>query len=326
MFTRVGISSIICLLAVLVVSTGFLPTARSQEPYPTRPISVIVPWGAGMTDTLVRVVCKIAEKKLGQPMIVENKAGAGGAIGVSYVVKSKPDGYTLGVPVTSAFIIHPHLKQLPYNPLTDIADIITLAKYNFGLAVKADAPWNNYEELVDYARKNPGKFRYATAGVGTTQQICMERMALKDGFKWTHIPFKSGSEAVLACLGGHADACVQGSVDVLPHLKAGKLKMLLSLVDKRWPDAPQVPHVMEKGYSFYAMSFISVIGPKKTPEPILQKLEEVFKQSMKEPSYTEMLKKFQVEGAFLSGKEYSELWRANYDEMGKIIKTLGLKE
>ena len=213
---------------------------RSQELFPNRPITVVSPWGPGMSDTITRVVCKAAEKELGQPIIVENKPGAGGTIGVSYALKAKPDGYTLGLPMTSAYIIQPQMRQLSYNPLTDAVDITTIFRYNFGLAVRTDAPWKNFEELIAYARNNPGKFTYACAGVGVGQHICMERVAMQEKIKWTQVPFKSGVEAVAACLGGHTDAVVQGSVDEIPHIKAGKLKLLLTLDDKRWPGFPAV--------------------------------------------------------------------------------------
>ena len=317
-------------LALFVWSLFLIgPSVRigsAQGTYPDRPITVINTWGAGMSDTVARIICRIAEKDLGQPVIVENKPGAGGAIGANYALKAKPDGYTLGVPMSSAYIVLPHIRNLQYNPLTDAVDITTIFKYNFGLAVKADAPWKSFEEVIDYARKNPGKFTYATAGVGVTQHITMEQMAMKLGIKWTQVPFKSGSEAVVACLGGNTDAVVQGSVDELPHVGVGKLRILLTLEDKRWPDLPNVPTIMEKGFNFFAMSYMGLAAPKGTPEPIVRKLGEVFNKAKKDPSFIESLKKFHVDVGDLNGEEYSKLWRSKYEEMGKVIKALGLSE
>jgi tripartite-type tricarboxylate transporter receptor subunit TctC len=298
----------------------------AEEVYPNRSITVINTWGAGMSDTVARIICRIAEKDLGQPVIVENKPGAGGAIGANYALKAKPDGYTLGVPMTSAYVVLPHIRNLQYNPLTDAVDITTIFKYNFGLAVRADAPWKTFEDVIDYARKNPGKFTYATAGVGVTQHITMEQMAMKLGIKWTQVPFKSGSEAVVACLGGNTDAVVQGSVDELPHVSVGKLRVLLTLEDKRWPDLPNVPTIMEKGFNFFAMSYMVLAAPKGIPEPIVRKLEAVFNKAKKDPSFIDSLKKFHVEVGDLNGEEYSKLWRSKYEEMGKVIKALGLSE
>jgi tripartite-type tricarboxylate transporter receptor subunit TctC len=313
-------------IVIFLTQTFFFSNALSKETYPSRPISMVVWSTAGMGDTVTRVLCKNAEKELGQPIIIETKPGAAGAIGINYVVQSKPDGYTLGMAVTSNYIVNPHIRKLSYDTLTSITDILAVCKYNFGLAVKSDAPWNTYEDIIAYAKKNPGKFTYACAGVGVTQHIVMERIAMKEGIKWTVIPFKSGGESVMACLGGHTEAVVQGSVDEVPHIKAGKLKMLLSLDGSRWPDVPNVPQILEKGYNFTAMSYISYMAPKGIPEPIRQKLEDVFKKAMEDPSFTEVMKQFNVQSTFMSGKEYSALWRSQYDEMGKVVRELGLVE
>lgn len=315
----------IFVMAVLLVTTIWIPYSMSAESYPNRPITVVIPWGAGgMSDTITRAICHVAQKELGQPVLVENKPGGGGVIGINFVLNSQPDGYTLGAPVSSFYLNHPHLRKQPYNPLTDTIDITTIFAYNFGIAVRSDAPWNTYEELVRYAKSNPGKFTYATAGIGTTQHIAMERMAMKEGIKWTSIPFKSGSEAVVACLGGHTDAVVQGSSDMMPHIQAGKIKLLLTLDDKRWSAVPNVPSIMEKGFDFYAMSFNSLIAPKGVPEPIVRKLEAAFNKAKKDPGFVDLCNKGYVAVGNLNGKEYSILWRKYYEPMGKVIQTLGL--
>lgn len=310
-------------LLITILTVGF---ASAQGSYPNRPITMVVWSTVGMGDAVTRILCKNAEKELGQPIVIETKPGAAGAIGINHVVQSKPDGYTLGMAVTSNYVINPYMRKLAYDTLTSITDILAVVKYNFGLAVRADAPWNTYEDVIAYAKKNPGKFTYACAGVGVTQHICMERIAMKEGIKWTAVPFKSGGESVMACLGGHTDAVVQGSMDVLPHIKAGKLKMLLSLDGSRWPDVPDVPQILEKGYNFTAMSYISYMAPRGIPEPIRQKLEDVFKKAMEDPSFTEVMKQYNVQATFMSGKEYSALWRSQYDEMGKVVNALGLVE
>jgi tripartite-type tricarboxylate transporter receptor subunit TctC len=271
-------------------------------------------------------MCKVAERELGQPIIVENKPGAGGSLGMNYVLKSKPDGYTLGTPGTGSYFIHPHMRNVPYDPFTDSIDITPIFKYNFGLVLRVDAPWNTFEDILKYAKNNPGKFRYAVAGVGNPQHICMERIAMKEGIQWTLIPFKSGMESVTACLGGHTDAAVQGSIDVMPHIKAGKLKLLLTIGDRRWPAIPNVPSILEKGYNFYAISYHFINAPTGVPKSIIKKLEDVFNKAKRDPSFIELMGKFEVEVCTMSGKEFSDLWKSNYDEMGKVIKTLGLQE
>ena len=307
---------------LLAAGSGF-----AAENFPTRPVTVVCGWGAGgMMDLSIRAISKAAEKELGQPIVVENKAGAAGVIAQSFVAKAKPDGYTLGVTVTSTFIIQPQMRKTTYAPLTDFTDVMAYARYAIGFAVKADAPWNRFEDVIAYAKKNPGKFTYAHGGVGSMQHICMEQMAMKEGLKWSQVPFKSGPEAVTACLGGHTDGVAQGPADVLPHIKAGKLKLLLVLNEKRWEEAPNVPTVFEKGHTFGVISYLSIYGPKDIPEPVRLKLETAFKNGMKDRTFSETLKKFQVEESYLSGKEYSAKWRSQYQDMGKILDALGLIE
>lgn len=315
----------IVFLMILVIMTVPIRNGLCQETYPNRPITMIVNYGAGTIDTLTRVICKVAEKELGQPIIVENKPGATGTIGINYVLKAKPDGYTLGTSSTTEYIHTPHMQKSSFNVLTDLTDILAFFKYSWGLCVRADAPWNTFEEVISYAKKNPGKFTYASPGVASTMHITMERIAMKEGITWTGIPFKGGGEAVLACLGGNVDAVPQTALVVAGHLQAGKLKMLLILSDSRWPDFPTVPHIMEKGYDFCAFSYGSVYGPVGLQEPVKQKLETVFKKAMADPLFLEQVKRFHMEvPTFKSGKEYSDFWKSKYDEMGKVIKALGL--
>lgn len=181
-------------MAILTFLTAFsFPGAGfSQEAYPNKPVTVIVTFGAGMMDTITRTICKAAEKEFGQPFVIENKPGGGGSIGMVYVLKSKPNGYTIGVTGTTNFLVTPHLQNLPFNILTDTTDIIAVGKYNFLLAVQVDAPWKTFDDLIAYAKMNPGKFSYAGAGVALAQHICMERIALKEKIKWNAVPFKGG--------------------------------------------------------------------------------------------------------------------------------------
>jgi tripartite-type tricarboxylate transporter receptor subunit TctC len=314
------------MIAFFLLSALGVKDGVSQEAYPNRPVTMVVIFGPGMIDTVMRVLCKPAEKELGQPIMIENKPGAAGTIGTNYVLKAKPDGYTLGAVGTGNCTIHPHLKNLAYNPLTDVVDVVTVIRYPFGIAVRKDAPWNTFEEVIAYAKNNPGQFTYATAGYGIVQHICMERIALQEGIKWTVVPFKSGAESVASCLGGHTNATVQGPLDVIPHIKAGKLKLLLAIDGKRWGALPQVPNILEKGYNFFANSYFAVSTPKGVPENILKKVGEAFSKAKKDPSFLQTLETFSVEAPTMSGKEYTEMWKKEYYTMSEVIKTLGLQE
>jgi tripartite-type tricarboxylate transporter receptor subunit TctC len=314
---------LLCLLGlwILLVLSG---PSMAEEPFPTKPITVVIRSGAGgMADTMTRLICKGAEKELGQSIVCENRTGAGGVVGVSYVLRSKPDGYTLGASTTATYINSPHMEKVSYHPLTDVVDILVFFKYTHALCVRAEAPWNTPEEIIAYARQNPGKFTYAVAGIGVTQHIVMERIAIQEKVKLSAVPFKSGAEAVIACLGGHVHAVAQGPADVVPQVEAGKLKLLLSLSDQRFPIAPSAPAVKEK-YGFYGLSLQGIFGPKGIPDPIREKLEKAFKRAMSDPAYVEAAKTLNVDITYLSGKDYEKLWKSQYEEMGRIIRSLGL--
>jgi len=309
---------------VLVVAFLFVPSAFAKDTYPERPISMVVWSTAGMGDTVTRTICQSVEKTLGQPVVIDTKPGAAGTIAINYALKQKPDGYTLCMTVTSNYIVTPHIRSLGYNVLTDIVDIATVCKYNFGLCVKADAPWKSYKDVVNYARKNPGKFKYACAGVGTIQHITMEMMAAQEKIKWTQVPFKSGGESVIACLGGHTDAVVQGSLDVLPQIKAGKLRMLLSVDGDKWPDVPNVPTMQEEGYDFAARSYITYMTRKGVPKPIIKKLEAAFQKATETDVFKQVLSQYNVPPGYMTGEAYEKYWKARYGKMGEELKKLGL--
>jgi tripartite-type tricarboxylate transporter receptor subunit TctC len=157
----------------------------------------------------------------------------------------------------------------------------------------------------------------------TTQHIVMERIANAKGIKWSMVPFKSGSEPVLACLGGHVNAVAQGPVDLIPHIEAGKLRLILSLNDTRWKIAPNVPNTLEK-YGFFGFNYKSIIGPKGMDDRIVEKIENAFKKAVDDPLYIQLCEAVQADRYYMSGKDYSKLWRSEYESMGKIIRDMGL--
>jgi tripartite-type tricarboxylate transporter receptor subunit TctC len=308
-------------LCLMVVFKGY---GSAEEAYPDRPVTMIVSWGPGMFDTMIRVLCKAAEKKLGQPIIVENKPGASGIIGTNYVIKSTPDGYTIGETDTAGYISKPYIMNVPYDPFRDLTDICGVFKYIHGYAVKTESPWKTHEEVIAYSKKNPGKFKYGVSGLGTMTHLPMAWISMKEGAHWTAVPFKSGGEAAMACLGGHTDAFSAGSMDIMPLVKAGKMRLMLGLNDFRWPEFPDVPNMAEKGYGFSALTIIGIAGPRGIPEPIVKKLEHVFKEAVEDSSFVEVIKKSYLIRSFMSGKEFTEHNKSRENQTRDLIKTLGL--
>jgi tripartite-type tricarboxylate transporter receptor subunit TctC len=315
----------IAFMALIVLGLASAPEdSLSQQPYPVKPITVICRSAAGgMADVMTRLLCKALEKELGQPIVVENRAGAGGITGTNYVLKSKPDGYTLGSTSTNTYINSPHLEDITYDPRTDVTDIAAFFKYTHAVCVRTDAPWNTFEEIISYARQNPGKFTFGSGGFGATPHIVMERIAAKEKVKFSYVPFKGGNEAVAACLGNHIMCATQGPADVIQYVQAGKLKILFALNDIRWPITPNIPTVLEK-YGFWGLSIQGIFGPKRIPEYIVEKVEKAIKKAVDDPAYLKTAKELQVVTLFMGGKEYQKMWMPEYDVMGKAIKALDL--
>lgn len=314
------------IVILISVMAFWIPkSGLSQDKYPEKPITLIFGWGAGgMQDVFTRLITEIASKDLGQPIIIEYKPGAHGIIAAHTILRSKPDGYTLGASVASQFTIVPYMEKIDFDPVNDPTHIIVYMHYDLGLVVRSDSPWKTWEEFKSYAKENPGKIRYGTTGVGTGQHLTFEIIGQKEGIKWIHMPFRlGGPAAVTPLLGGHIEASIQGPPDILPHVQTGKLRLLLVLTDKRWPSAPDVPSITEKGYDS-TFSYNTIYGPKGLPEPIRSKLANALHKAMQDPKFVDMARKLNVSTPYIDGKEYTEMLRQKIGKYKKIIEDLGL--
>ena len=315
----------VMLFAALLCLGG--TAAQAQDNYPNRPITIVVGWTpGGAADSITRLLARVATKELGQNILVENKPGGASQLAFTSVVNSKPDGYTLGLGSASFFLIAPNIRKLPYEPISDSSQILGFYTTHFGLVVKADAPWKNWNEFREYAKQNPNKISYGTAGIGTMQHLVFERMAQKDGIKWTHVPFKGGNDTITSLVGGHISAAIQGPSDVAPFMQAGKLRMLLALNDQRWEQAPDVPQILEAGYDFSTFNVGSIWGPKGLPEAIRAKLEAAMLKAMKSPEFVEGAKRLQQPWFYVGGREYTKMLQERFDGYRQVVKTLNLQE
>lgn len=318
----VRLSLFVILLSMI---TLVLPKLGYSE-FPEKPITIIYGWSAGgMGDTLSRILADSASKMLGVPVVVVNKPGGHGIVAAHMIVKAKPDGYTLGPGVSSQFLIVPNMRKVDYDPVNDPTQIMVYFNYDLGLLVRSDSPWKTFQEFLDYAKKNPGKLRYGTPGVGTMQHLTLEMMARKEGIKWTHIPFKGSREPIAALLGKHLEAIIVGPGGAVPHIKAGKMRLLVAMNPSRWPVAPDVPHIGELGYD-NTFSYFSIYGPKGLPESIRSKLEKVFRKAAKDQKFIDTANKFQVTVVDKGGKEYTEILKEKFPKYQKLIKELKLGE
>lgn len=301
--------------------------ALAQDNYPSRPITIVVGWTAGGGgDSMTRLLARTTATELKQTVLVENKPGSASLIGSIAVMNSKPDGYTLGLGSASFYLIGPHIQKIPFDPIRDSVQIAGFYTTHFALVVRPDAPWRNYADFRNYAKANPGKISYGTAGTGTMQHIVFERVAKHDGIKWTHIPFKGASDTITALVGGHIDAAIQGPTDVGTFIQGKKLRMLMALNDERWPVAPDVPHIMESGYDFATFNVGSIWGPKGLPDPIRNRLEAAMLRAMKSSEFVSGAQKLQQPLFSLGGREYQRMLEERAEGYRQIVTELGIKE
>ena len=312
------------LLGALGAVALFAGPAAAQD-FPTKPVTLIVPWPAGgSTDLTMRALADAASKHLGQPIVIDNKAGASGTAGPAVMAASaKPDGYTVAQMPITVFRL-PHMVKTSFDPAKDFTYILNVTGYTFGVVVKADAPWKTFQEFLADAKANPGKISYGTPGAGTSLHITMEQIAQKQGIKFTHVPFKGGAETNAAVLGGHVSA-VADSTGWGGLVDAGELRLLVTWGAERSKRWPTVPNLKEAGVDMVSNSPFGLAGPKGMDPKVVKILHDAFKKGMEEPSYMEAMKKFDMEPFYLSTPDYDRYARDYIEQERKLVDMLGLK-
>jgi len=277
--------------ALTVVSTATAPAVSSADTYPIKPITIVVPYGAGGTnDILARALAAGISPLLGQPVIVSNRAGAGGNLGAAYVAHAAPDGYTLLLASSGVFAINKWLyKNLPYDPGT-LAPVMLAGKVPNVLLASPTLPANTEKELIAYAKKNPGKLNFASMGTGTSGHLMSELFKQQTGIQAQHIPYKGSTAALTDMLGGQVQLMFDNLPTALPHVKSGKLRALAVSTEQRTPLLPDVPTVAEAGVpGFEATAWFGVGAPAGTPTDVIAKLNKALAKAMEDPKTKEML-------------------------------------
>ena len=278
-------------LTVLIAALGIASSAAAQS-YPSRPISLIVPFAAGGTVNLMgRLVSTRLGEVLGQSVVVENKGGGGGSIGAAYVAKSAPDGYTLLLATMGQQSIQPAIFQhLPYDAHKDFAPVALFATVPNVLAVSADTPASSIAELVEYAKKHPGKLNMGSAGIGSVNHLTGELFMFRSGAKFTHVPYKGAGPATNDLMAGQIQILFANLPNVLAQAKAGKVRILGVASAKRSPALPDVPTFAEAGVTGAEVdSWYAFMAPSKTDPAIIRKLEQAVIQVAREPEMVKLL-------------------------------------
>ncbi|PKN66196.1 MAG: Tat pathway signal protein [Deltaproteobacteria bacterium HGW-Deltaproteobacteria-15] len=302
--------------------------ALADEPFPTRPIQVIVPFPpGGVADLVGRPVAAALEKELKQPVVIVNKTGAGGAVGMQAAAVAKPDGYNLMVALSSISVM-PVVDDLFGRPSTyklkDFAPIALLTADPTVLVIKADAPWKTVADFVADAKKRPNEIKYASSGVYGTMHVAMEMFAHSAGIKLRHIPTGGGGPALNALLGGHVD-CISGGPNVsIPHIKAGTLRVLAGWGAKRIPALPDTPTLKELGYKdveFYIWS--GFFAPAATPPAVIKILREATAKAVKTPDFVSAMQKMETPINYMDAPEFQKFWDEDAARLAKAVKNIG---
>jgi len=307
-----------------ILSLGMAATAAE---FPTKHITLIIPMTAGGSmDVTGRALGNAAKKFLGQPIIPEHIPGGGGTVGLAIMVKKPADGYTIAYIATNNLNINWHMREMSFHPLEDVTPIIRFSGMPSGIVIRADAPWKTLQEFLQYAKQNPQKISYATAGIGLPPHLAMEELAiLAGGIQWMHIPYKGGGECNTALLGGHVDMMAGGSFWA-PLVDAGKFRLLASVAPFRFPRYPQVLTLREIGYDVAYSSPLDILGPKGMPKPILNKLHDALKKAMDDPEVVNALNIFDMVPIYLNPEDLVKAHQQEFEHMGRMVRKLGLQK
>jgi tripartite-type tricarboxylate transporter receptor subunit TctC len=308
------------LLALLII----LPATVHAQKWPTRPIRVIVPYPpGGSTDIAARLIGDYLSRSLGQQTVVENKSGAGGVIGVEAAEQSAPDGYTILVApdfVSSA----PHIFKMNVNPMKALVPVIQISRQPVVLAVHPLLGVNTLAEFIALAKREPG-MGFATSGVGSQQQIVAEWFAKLAGIKMQHVPYRGGGQAINDLIAGHIKVASLGSTPLVPHYKAGTVRILAQSTEARSPSLPDVPTYQEAGVKGLVLDqWLGVFVPTGTPPTIVAKLNTEIGKALEEKSVRDNLLKSAQEPVGGSAAKFAALVHSDYEKYGTLVKELGI--
>lgn len=310
---------------ISIIVAGLIP-ARAQQPYPSRPVAIVVPYQpGGVTDFVARLYAQKLTARLGTPFTVENKPGGAGMIGTDFIGRSAPNGYTLGIFLDSNTIAPALLAKMGTDPIKDFTPVTMLAAgAHIVVAHPSFAP-NTIKELIDYAKSKPGE-PYASSGLGTAQHLGMEMIKLKAGIDLSHVPYKGGGQAITDVVGGQVKVAVLGLAPVLPFLRSGQLKALAVTGEKRTSLLPNVPTVSETLPGVTTLQWFAVVGPAGLPQDVVQKLYREFVAVSQDPDVEQKLTSVGLEVRNSTRpSELSNFMEQDLLKWPPIVKAAGIK-
>jgi tripartite-type tricarboxylate transporter receptor subunit TctC len=314
--------------AALVLS--FAGFAAAQAPYPAKPITMIVPFPpGGLADIVARPVAEAMSRDLGQSVVIENKGGAGGGIGMGLAAKSPPDGYTVLLALSSYSVIPEADALLGRAPMYSFASLRPIARITADptvLAVRAEALWKTVKDFVEDAKKRPGAINYGSSGNYGTMHVPMEILAQNAGIKMTHVPFTGAAPALVALLGGQIDAVSTGPATVLQHVKSGKLRVLAHWGNGKLDALPDVPALKDAGYDAEYAQWSGLFVPAGTPEPVAQRLRAAARAAANDPKVKEVILNAGSPILYQDTPDFEKYVQADVRRMADVVKKIGKVE
>ena len=303
---------------------------QAQDAWPTKPITMVVPFPpGGVADTVGRPVAEALSRGLGQPVIVENKAGAGGGIGMAAVAKAKPDGYTILMALSSISIIPEADKIVGREQSFQLNQLKPIARFTADptvLVVRADSPWKDYKSFVAAMRANPGKYNFGSSGNYGTMHVPMEMLKSSEKFYMVHIPYTGAGPAIVGLLGGQVDAIATGPSSIVQQIKAGKVRALAHWGDGRLASMPDVPSFKEMGVKIEFSQWAGLFVPSATPDYITNKLREAAKQAANDERVRTVINGAGSPIQYMDAPEFKTYWDKESAQMGEVVKKIGKVE
>lgn len=317
------------LAALLLISAVLfaVPSAGAQT-WPNRPVTVIVPFAAGgNTDGIARMISQRLSDAFGQQFVVENRAGAGGALAADFVARAQPDGYTIFVTAVPVLAIVPRMMKVKYDPLKDFAPISNIATNPFVLVVNKDLPVRTVAEFVAYVRSRKGDISYASAGHGSLMHLTMALFLKEAGIEMTHVPYKGNAPALTDLIAGHVPAMFSNLSDVLPQVASGNIRLLAVSGSKRAAQIADVPTVAESGYpKFNALTWNGVVAPAGTPKEIVDKIAKEVAAATRDPKAVERLTGYGVDPLGNTPEEFARMISADVATWAAALEAAGIKQ
>lgn len=316
------------LAALLLIAAAGM--ANAQAPYPSKPIAMIAPFPpGGLADIVARPVAEAMSRELGQPVVVENKSGAGGGVGMAYAAKAPPDGYTVLLSLSSLTVIPEADVVLGRAQMFAPNSLRPIARFTADptvLAVRAEAPWKTVKDFVEDAKKRPGAINYGSSGNYGTMHVPMEILSQNAGIKMTHVPFTGAAPAVVALLGGQIDAISSGPATVLQHVKSGKLRVLAHWGNGRLEALPDVPSLKDEGYNAEYAQWSGLFVPAATPEPIVQRLRAAAKVAAQDAKVKQVILNAGSPILYQDTPDFERYVQADAKRMAAVVRKIGKVE